>query len=63
MAKKLNEEIVPEDETVTQMVSMLGKDRNKFVELKKESGRSLSAEILYWARQGLKAEEKRAKAI
>ncbi len=56
MSRKLSEELVPDDETVTQMVSMKGKDRNALVRLARENGRSLSAEIVYRTRQSLKAE-------
>ena len=45
-----------EDETVTQMISMHGRDKNILIKKAGENGRSLSNEIMYRVRQSLKQE-------
>ena len=56
MSRNLSEELVPDDKTVIQTISMSGNIRNALAISAKENGRSLSAEIVYRTKQSLKAE-------
>jgi len=56
MSRNLSEEIVPDNKTVIQTISMSGSVRNELAKKAKDNGRSLSAEIVYRAKQSLKAE-------